>query len=90
MDDPGDPAPPFMPQGGAREGHLSPWVTWWGWRGLPLGECWGGMGGYLARGHHLLPRQLLTLEALGSVWKAVLREMEGRVVDRVCFWLGQA
>lgn len=32
----------------------------------------------LPRGHHLLPRQLLALAALGSVWKAVLRELEGR------------
>lgn len=44
-------------------------------------EHWGGRGGHLPRGHHLLPRHLLTLEALGSVWKAVLRELEGRMVD---------
>lgn len=40
-------------------------------------------------GHRLLPRQVLTLEALGSVWKAVLRELEGRV-DWVCFQVGEA
>lgn len=53
-------------------------------------ECWGGRGGHLPSGHHLLPRQLLTLEALGSVWKAVLRELEGRMVDWVCFRVGRA
>ena len=45
-----------------------------------LGEG-GERGGRLPRGHHLIPRQLLALEALGSVWKAVLRELEERVVD---------
>lgn len=83
----GTPLHPLLPQGGAREGLLSPWVTWWGWRGLSLEECWGGRGGHLPRGRHLLPRQLLTLEALGSVWKVELRELEGRVVDWVCLAL---
>ena len=43
-------------------------------------KCWGRSGRALPRGHHLLPRQLLALAALGSVWKAVLREDRKSVV----------
>lgn len=81
-----------MPQGGAREGHLSPRVTPWGLGGCPwrsAGSSGGGRGGRLPRGHHLFPRQLLPLEVLGSVWKAVLRELEERVGDWAYFWVGQ-
>lgn len=69
----GDPTPSSKPQGGAREGHLSPWVTLWGGvGGCPWRSVEGGRGGCLPRGHRLLPRQLLAQEVLGSVWKAVL------------------
>ena len=79
MGDPGDPTPPSMRHRGAREGHLSPWVTPRGFGGAARGGVLGGgRGGHLPRGHHQLPRQLLALAALGSVWKAVLRELEGR------------
>lgn len=54
-------------------------------RDCPWRSVEGGRGGCLPRGHRLLPRQLLALEALGSVWKAVLKELEGKVVDQVCF-----
>lgn len=29
---------------------------------------------------------LLALQVLGSVWKALLREVERRVIDLMCFW----
>lgn len=85
---PRGPPPASMPQGGAREGHLSPQVTPWGLGGWPrrsAGSGGGGRGGRLPRGHHLSPGQSLALEALGSVWKPVLRELEGRVGDWACF-----
>lgn len=45
--------------------------------GCPWRSVGGGKGRALPRGHHLLPRQLLALAALGSVWKAVLRDLRG-------------
>ena len=74
-----------MHQEGARKGHLSPWLTLSRGSGCPWRSIGGGRGRYHPRGHRLLPRQLPALEALDSVWKAVLRELEGRVVDWVCF-----
>lgn len=89
--DPVGPPPASMPQGGAREGHLSPQVTPWGLGDCPwrsAGSSGGGRGGRLPRGHHLFPRQLLALEVLGSVWKAVWRELEDRVGNWAYFWGG--